>query len=227
MSILTKITGRVRGMFAGNYPENREEEQFHLNSRGDQIMAQGLPPLTELVRLGDSWWVPTTTAFAALTTEPTTVAGLSLYNAEPSNGKCYAIDSVFLWERVADATQENYTALFAMLNTRTSAAPSAGTLLTAATVIKSLSGRPSYAGSAQVRAGATVVNDGWQSIGNSEPFVGAIAGDIWKTKDVPLAGMFLCPPGAAFNVHVAKVAATASQLQVGIRYHEVQLIWKT
>jgi hypothetical protein len=130
-------------------------------------------------------------------------------------------------QRGAGNRKENYTALFAMLNTRTSAAPSAGTLLTAATAVKSLSGRPTYAGSAIVRAGATVVNDGWQSIGNSEPFAAAIAGDIWKTKDVPLRGLFFVPPGSAFNVHVTKVAATASQLQVLIRWHEAQLIYKT
>jgi len=225
--MLTKIAARVRGLFAMNSPENREDEQVVVNNRGDLVVSQSLPALTELVRMGGSWQVPTTTAFAALTTEPTTVAALSLYNAEPAIGMSYAIDSVFLWERVADATQENYTALFGMLNARTSAAPSAGTLLTAATAVKSLSGRSSYGGSAVVRAGATVVNDGWMSLGSSEPFVGAIAGDIWKTKDVPLAGLFLVPPGSAFNLHVTKVAATASQLQVGIRFHEVTLIYKT
>jgi hypothetical protein len=41
--MLNKIVGRVRGLFAGNYPENREDEQFHLNNRGDQIIAQGCP----------------------------------------------------------------------------------------------------------------------------------------------------------------------------------------
>jgi hypothetical protein len=41
--MLIKIAGRVRGLFAGNYPENREDEQFHLNSRGDQLVAQALP----------------------------------------------------------------------------------------------------------------------------------------------------------------------------------------
>src|SRR6266516_3396858 len=107
--MLIKIAGRVRGIFAGNYPENREDEQFHLNNRGEQIIAQGLPELTELVRLGDSWQIPTTTAFAALTTEPTTVAALSLFNGEPATGKCYAIDSIGYWQRVTDATQQDYT----------------------------------------------------------------------------------------------------------------------
>jgi hypothetical protein len=138
--MLNKIVGRVRGLFAGNYPENREEEQFHLNNRGDQIIAQGLPELTELVRLGDSWQLNSTTGQAALTALPTTVAGLTLTNNEPATGKCYAIDSFGSIEEVVDATQTDVTGLFAMLNKRTSAAPSGGT----AETFISLSGKPNY-----------------------------------------------------------------------------------
>ena len=50
--MISRIAGRVRGLFAGNYPENREDEQFIMNSRGDQMVAESLPPLTEIVRLG-------------------------------------------------------------------------------------------------------------------------------------------------------------------------------
>src|SRR5882762_9231390 len=111
--MITKIAGRVRGLFAGNYPENREDEQFHLNNRGDQVVSQGLPELTELVRLGGSWQVALSTGLAALTALPTTTAGLSLWNGEPSNGKCYAIDSFGSTEEVLDATQTDVTAIFA------------------------------------------------------------------------------------------------------------------
>src|SRR5690349_17718708 len=118
--MLIKIAGRVRGIFACNYPENREEEQLHVNNSGDQVIAQGLPELTELVRLGDSWQINTTTGQAALTALPTTTAGLTLINNEPATGKCYAIDSFGSAEEVVDATQTDVTALFAMINKRIS-----------------------------------------------------------------------------------------------------------
>src|SRR5438309_1717012 len=100
--MLTKMAARVRGFFAGNYPENREDEQLHINPRGDFIVAQGLPELTELVRLGDSWQVITTTGVAAATALPTTTSGLSLNNNEKATGKCYAIDSFGSVEEVVD-----------------------------------------------------------------------------------------------------------------------------
>ena len=111
---IAKITGRVRGLFSGNYPENKEDEQFLMNNRGDQLVAQSLPELTEVVRLGESYQVIAASGIAPLTAAPTTTAGLSLYNGEPATGKCYAIDSFGVVEIVTDATQQNSAALFAM-----------------------------------------------------------------------------------------------------------------
>src|SRR5438094_10006293 len=113
-----KIAHRVRGLFAGSYPENREDEQLHCNSRGDVLVAQGIPPLAEVVRLGDSWQVKTTTGTAALTALPTTTPGLCLWNGEPTGimGKCYVIDSVAVDVRVLDTTNAGTLSLFAMLN---------------------------------------------------------------------------------------------------------------
>jgi hypothetical protein len=122
--MINKIAGRVRGLFnTGAYPENREDEQFHANPRGDQIVAQALPELTEMVRLGQSWQVKTTTGIAALSALPTTVSHLGLYNAEPATGKVYVIDSVASWEAVQDGTQSHQTTLFAMLNRGVITAP--------------------------------------------------------------------------------------------------------
>jgi hypothetical protein len=151
--MISKISGRVRGFFAGNYPENREDEQFHLNTRGDQLIAQGLPELTELVRLGWSWQAKNTTGLAAATGLPTTTAGLSLWNGEADTGKCYAIDSVAMWEGVVDATQSDQTSFFACLNKGKVTSP--GNTLTPV----SLAGRATYDGAAQVFPGGTVVND--------------------------------------------------------------------
>jgi len=225
--MLMKIAGAIRGAFAPDYPEGAEDKQLQLNNRGELVVAQGLPDLAEIVRLGESYQIKTATAFAALTTEPTTTAALSLHNNEPGVGKCYVIESVAFWERVVDATQQNQIAIFGMVNPQGGTMPSAGTQLASATSIKSLSGRSAYGGKGVIRVGATVTDDGWFPYGNTNPNAAAVAGGAWRVHDIPLRGLVIVPPGAAFSVHAAKIAATASQLHAVIRWHEVQLLWKS
>lgn len=226
MSLIAKVTGRIRGFFAGNYPENREDEQFAMNNRGDQIVAQGLPELTEIVRLGGSWQIASTTGQAALTARPTTTAGLTLTNLEPAVGLCYVIDSFGSWEEVVDATQTDVTALFAMLNKRTSAVPSAGIVETG---FASLMCRPSYDGNASARRGGTVVNDGWfphSTLGAQ--MAAAAAGANWKVNETQAKGLYIVPPGCSFSIQTVKAAAAAAAQQFFfIRFHHVQLIYKT
>jgi hypothetical protein len=221
MSLLSKITGRVRGLFAGNYAENDENTQFVMNNRGDQCMVQALPPYAELVRMGGSWMAKTSTAFAALTTEPTTAGALSIVNANPSGGPSIVIDSIFHWQRVTDATQQDYTAVFHMLN-KTSDAVATGTDVTAN--LKSLSGRSNYGGKAKVLAASTVVDNGWSTVGNPTPFATGFAGALWRTGDIKIDGLYIVPPGATYSIHFVELAAAASQMQAGIRFHEAQLI---
>lgn len=217
--MLIKVAGRVRGLFAGNYPENREDEQMHVNSRGDLIVTNSLPERTEIVRMGDSYQVMTAAAIAPLTGLPTTTGGLNLWNGEQSNGKSYVIDKVSVTEIVVDVTQSNMTAVFACLVRPPVTAPT-----DAALTIRSLSGRNAYSGRARTTVNAAVTNDGWFPIGTSAPVAAAVAGSAWKVTDITLNGLYLVPPGAQFCVHAAKVAATAGQVHFGIVWHEVQLI---
>jgi hypothetical protein len=221
--MLMKIAGRVRGLFAGNYPENREEEQLHINTRGDQIVAQGL---TELVRMGDSWQVISTTGQAALTALPTTTSGLTLNNNEKATGKCYAIDSFGSAEEVIDATQTDVTGLFAMLNKTGSAQGSGGT---AETGIRSLSGKTNYGGSGVLLRGATVANDSWFPHGTpGAQMAAAAAGANWKVNEALVRGLYLVPPGGSFSVQAVKAAAAAAAQQFFfIRWHEVQILYKS
>lgn len=220
--MLIKIAGRVRGLFAGNYPENREDEQFHLNSRGDQLVAQALPERTEIVRLGDSWQTMLAAGVAPLTAIPTTTAALVLWNGEAANGKSYVIDTVFCTEGVVDVTQSNMTSLFVMLGR-----PPVTTPTDVALAIRSLSGKNAYSGRARTVVGGTVVNDSWFPAGTSAPAAAAAAGSAWKTLDWPINGLYIIPPGGSFNLHAVKAAATAAQCFIGVRWHEVQLILKS
>ena len=215
-----KILGLVRGLFAGNYPDGDENKQLTINNRGDQLVVQALPELTELVRLGGSWQVMLATGIAALTAVPTTVAGLSLWNGEAGGGPCYAIDSFGSVEAVVDATQADPTALFAMNNVAPVAAPTATAL-----TIRGMSGNV-YGGKARPVTTLTVTNDGWFPHGAEAqtPLAPAVAGAIWKVNEVKARGQYLVKPGGMFNINAVKLAAAAAQQFFFIRWHEVQII---
>lgn len=222
--MLMKVAGRVRGLFRPSYPENDEDQQIHISNGGEQIIVQGLPELTELVRMGESWQGTYATGVAAATALPTTTSGLSLVNNEPAIGKCFAIDSFGSWEAVVDATQTDVTAILAMLNARGSAAPSGGTV---STVIKSLSGRGAYGGSAVLRSAATVINDTWFAHNTAGQMAPAAAGANWKVNEVNCRGLYLVPPGGGFSIAAIKAAAAAALQQFYfIRWHEVQLNYR-
>lgn len=220
--MLAKIAGRVRGLFAGNYPENDENAQVILNNRGDQIVAQGLPELSEIVRMGDSWQILSAVT-AALTAVPTTTSGHSLWNGEPDTGKCYIIDSFGAVEVVTDATQQNSLALFAAMSVGKIAA-----ITDAALVKASLNGRnPSGSNARTGAAQTTLATDVWTPHGPSAPANTAFAGAVWRVHEYQAKGLYLVRPGGMFNVACAKTVATGSQIRYFIRWHEVQLIYKS
>ena len=221
--MLIKMAARVRGIFSGNYPENREDEQVHVNSRGDMVIAQGLPELTEIVRLGDSWQVQSASGVTALTAIPGTTAGLSLWNGEPATGKCYAIDSFGSSEQVVDATQTDVTAIFAMNNRTPVTAPT-----DAALSIRSLSGKI-YGGKARTVAAGSVTNEGWFPHGTPGSQMAAVAaGANWKVNEVLCRGLYLVAPGGMFSVVAVKAAAAAAAQQFYfVRFHEVLIVYKT
>lgn len=211
-----EVKGLVRANTVPNYPD-QEEGGPALNGRGDMLMAQALPELTELVRLGGSWQV-LSAATAALTAVPTTTSGLTLWNGEADNGKVYAVDSFGCVEILADATQQNSLALFAAVEAGKMATTPTDAGLTKA----SLSGRPAGQTACRVAAAATVAGV-WTPHGPSAPGATAFAGAVWRVHEFAARGLYLVRPGGGFSIAAAKSAATASQLRYFIRWHEVQL----
>jgi hypothetical protein len=199
------------------------EGEIYANPRGEVLVVQAMPELAELVRLGNSWQVASTTGQAALTALPTTVAGLSLLNSEAvGSDLLYVIDSFGSWEAVVDATQTDVTAIFAMLNKRNSAAPTGGT---GETGFRSLSGVPTFGGAGSAQRGATVVNDGWfPHSTEGAQMAAAAAGANWKVNEARVRGLYLVQPGSAFNVQAVKAAAAAALQQFFfIRFHVVKV----
>lgn len=210
VNILGRVRGALRDVFSAG------DQQPVLSDGAEQIVVQGLPELTELVRLGGSWHI-LGGATAALTAVPTTTAGHSLWNGEAQGGKSYAIDSFGCVEIVTDATQQNSLALFAMANKGLIAAPT-----DAALSVGSMSGK-NYGGFAKTVAGATVVNDVWTPHGPASPGAAAFAGGVWRVTEASVRGLYLVRPGGMFSVAAAKTVATASQIRYFIRWHEVQI----
>lgn len=208
VTIFGRVRGAVRTLFGAGGAEPA------LSDGGELIVAQGLPELTELVKLGNSAHI-LSAATAALTAVPTTVAGHSLWNG--SDSRSYAIDSFGCVEIVTDATQQNSLAMFAMM-TRGQVAPPVDAGLARGT----MSGG-GYGGQARTVAGATVEDHVWTPHGPATPGATAFAGAVWRVTEVQARGLYLVPPGGQFNIAAVKSVATASQIRYFIRWHEVQL----
>lgn len=220
--MLVRAAGWVRGLVVADNGESREDVQLNVNNRGDLLIAQALPELTELVRLGGSWYCLSAAA-APLIAVPTVAAGLSLFNNEADLGKCMAIDSFGCVEIITDAAQQNSLALFASLAPRGSPALPADAALT----IASLSGRKAGTG-ANIRTAAgavTLATDVWCPHAPAAPGATAFAGAVWRVTEAQVRGLYYVPPEAMFSIAAVKTVATAAQIRYFIRWHEVQMKW--
>lgn len=218
MFTLQKITGRVRGSEPGNYPENREYEEVHLSSVGDNIQSQSLPEKAEIVRMGDSWQTLTGSAATGLTTTPTTAGLLTIWNGEPGNGKFLVIDSVCALKLIADVTTNDIATVWAQIIRPPMTPPT-----DAALTIRSLSGKYSYGGRVRTVASSTTLANRWEAIGMIPNTTADIAGSRWVGADIDLLGRFIIAPGSAFTLSVSEVTATASTFRLVIRWHEILL----
>lgn len=215
MLSLQKLVGRVRGSDAPSYPENREYEEVHLNNTGDFLSSQGLPPLAEIVRLGNSWQV-LGAASTGLATTPTTAGLLTIWNGENGNGNHLVIDSVVATKVIADVTTDDLATIWAQI-----IRPPMATPTDAALTIRSLSGRYSYGGRVRTVATGVTIANRWEAIGCIPNTSAAIAGSPWAQVGIDLLGRFIIPPGGAFTLHASEVTATASTFRFCIRWHEV------
>ncbi len=181
-----------------------------LNEKGEQLVGQGLPPYTEMVRKGQSWATMNTSAIAALVVRPSTVAALELWNGYGASGPSLIVDRVFGFNLVTTAVNEGWS-LWAQV-TASKAAPS-----TASLAVRGNSGK-AYSGSVINAIGTTVVDSGWFPWTNGlvtsgsgvTPYGCAVAN---------VEGRLVVPPGASLCLHV--VASLVGQtFTVGASWFE-------
>lgn len=214
----TVIKGRVRT--GDEYFGNGVEIETTLHPDGGQVMAASLPPLTRRVMYGNSFQVATTTAAAPVVAIPTTAALIGLYNGEPDNGKCYVIDSVFVVQVVVTAAIQNIGILG---NVSQAQIPTA---IANTLTPRSIRGGIGYRGAARVAVGITLnaadgVAANWFPIGTTPSPSNTL--QIGTIVDADCRGMFIIPPKGQFSLTALAGAATASSIQIGVRWHEVML----
>jgi hypothetical protein len=197
------------------------EQLIDMNLGGDALFAQGLPDLTEVVRLGDSYVAqhPAASAWTLLITIPTTLANLSLQNGEASGGKSYLIERFWIKAVTSMASACALTPLSQLVP--------AGTAQVAddATVLRmSLSGKSSPAGStaAKIVMASTAtgcLTDKWNHHASGQiPATTNIATVI----EVLCYGRYIVPPQASFNIN-AQESVSGGTAIAGVEWHEVQL----
>lgn len=194
------------------------EGDVSLDPLGARLIVFGLPGVAEVTRMGDSWQVCSSAGIAAQTALPTTTAGLSLWNGDPT--KTYVIDSCGFWQAVVDATNDSNHALFVMNNSSPIAAPTDAALTIRSTVGKR------YGGKARTLAGGTVTNDGWFAAGTTSNIAEvAVAGNVWGVYESTFTpGLYQVPPGGMFNIAGLSFTTTPGALGLFyyVRWHEVK-----
>lgn len=213
----TVISGAVRGANTLNYGDGAGDAQVVVNNRGDQSVVQGLAPMAESVRLGNTWQVSIVTgsAFTHVAAWPTTRAELLLYNGEPSNGKSYVIERVWAANVATSiAAASAYTIVGQIVPSGTAPTDNTSQLIT------SRSGKSTYGGRALKAIANTSygVASKWEVLGTSV----TPAASIGSATVADVNGGMIVPPGGFLLVNVVAGTAVGTG-SMGIVWTETQL----
>ena len=206
--------GRVRGGLGAT-----DERGVDMNESRELLTAQGLPPYTEMSRLGNGWTL-LSAAFTTVAAVPSTTAAQEIFNNTAGPGAMtLVVADLFAFQLLSTAAAQTY-GIWAQVTTQ-KAAPTNG-----AQTFFSVSGRQSWAsvagGPLLTAAGTTVVANGWRPFGSVQAWGTAAAtpGNAWNA---PVDGKLIVPPGCSLCLTVAGSIATASSFQVGVQFYMVPI----
>ena len=204
MSVESIVRAVIRGGLSGHRAE------LSANSAGDLLIANGLPPYTEMSRKGVGYATMATAAVAALVIRPTTVAALEIFNNSQVNS--LVVDRIFSHNLVGVANSA--MGMYAMVTTQKLAPTDA------ALAINSLSGKPIPTKTVLTAASATVVDNGWFPYG---PF----GSNVTITTPGPtlvadIGGRLIVPPGCSLCLHVV-ATTTGVTCTSGAAWYSVKL----
>jgi hypothetical protein len=213
MSIDAEVYGTVRSTTREDYASGTNK--IAIANGGEQIVAQGLPPKTELARLGLGWSIrtPLANAFQPVAAFPTTLANIVLHNGHAT--KSLVIDTVWAVGATSIAAATSLT-LLAQISNAGVAAPTDNT----AVLVASRSGK-TYAGSSKkaIANTAFAVADRWTAVGESS---GHPSTAIGAGAFADVFGGWVVPPGACFCVNLIASTAGGTVVQ-GIDWYECEL----
>ncbi len=194
----------IRNGNIGQAPSNEAGNVF-----GEALVAQGMPPYSEMTRQGLLWSTMSVTALAALVTRPTTTAGFEIRNNYPGGGPCLVIDRIFCEWRLATAVASS-AVMYAMVGPQ--AAITAG-----AFPIFGGSGK-AYGGSVTCAISQVVTDLGWFPWGNS--ITAALAAATPNGgQDSRVEGRIIVQPGHALSLHVV-ASVTGDTFIQGASWYE-------
>lgn len=195
-------TGRIRGLAAGNYPE-QSDEQIAQTFCGAVSQVYGLPSRTERVRLGESWQVKmrdmicnANYSLVVNTTQSQTVV------LESMN---YYISSLMGETNAAQVSLYYKIGLAEEFPTRPTVPDNGSTL----SWFAGLSGQAQYSGALQYYWSAnaddpTTLPNTWYPLGERsicpKTTDGTDVGLKWHSVEVPFNGRLTLPPGYAFGI---------------------------
>ena len=196
-----------------------DEQKISVSENGDQYVAQGLPPYTELTRKYGGWSAISIVAVAALGVRPSTVSLFTLWNGEAAgSGKSYVIDRLFTHQLVSGSAQSRF-GMWAVIHPRGMTDP--GEDLAAS--ISNVTGNAGkkYDGQAKVGVGETVLNDGWYPWGPSVDveLTGTLPG---AQMSVDVEGRLIVPPQGGISLHVV-ASSTNEDFTIGCSWYEIPL----
>lgn len=197
------------------YRGKQEETPLATTREGGLKVAQALPAGAEATRQGKRWSVINTSALASLVVRPSTVAMVTLYNAEPGGGKSYVIERLFAHALVT-AANSTY-GIWAQINERDASPIGADDM---AAEIRSHNGGHKYGGNAVVGIAETVVAEGWFPHGRAGVSVTVtVPGAQLEAK---IDGRMIIPPLNALSITVVS-NNTSNTFTSGMEWTEEQL----
>lgn len=218
-SDVVAVKNQVR---AAGSTSNLTENQLDvpvINNRREQLVSQGLPDRTELVRQGNSWSTRLLTDVAGVLTLPTTAAQHVFHNGEAAGGKSYILESVIFHVAVAPTDVDGGAGLIFQLSKGAVTTVSAAQ----AVLVNSLSGKGSYGGLAAFDDANTIVDSGWTELPlGPGPGFGVQWTANHKLYSNFAPGLIIIPPGVTFALCLMCIDTTMTGRPAFI-WHEVQI----
>ena len=183
------------------------------NELAELLVAQGLPPYTEMTRKGNGWATMSTAAVAGLVVRPSTVAAYEIFNGYNTGGLSLIVDRMFWFNLVSTAAAEGFSGWACVTGPKT--APATGSF-----VVRGNSGKV-YNGAVIAAAGTTIVDSGWFPWGNT---FGLVSGGVTPLGGIEtrVEGRLIVPPQCSLCLHVVSslVGETFTQ---GASWYEDQI----